>query len=178
MTGCPNGRGAVPERLNILHAILAIFLFPKVYAISPISAPPVHQVIPVASTPKSPATASTEPPARVYTQAEIDEMTARTFHPYILRTLIKCESQNTNVARIDSNGVMSYGLLQFNGSSTWNQFARPAGVSSTPMNPTSAIQVADYMISIGQLHRWTCAYITSTGDTLHICTISEAVATP
>jgi hypothetical protein len=26
----------------------------------------------------------------------------------------------------------------------------------------AAIRVADYMISNGQLHRWTCAYITGT----------------
>jgi hypothetical protein len=48
------------------------------------------------------------------------------------------------------------GLLQFNGTATWNTFAPLAGViSSTPMNPTSAIKVADYMLSVGQLHRWT-----------------------
>ena len=55
-----------------------------------------------------------------------------------------------------------YGVLQFNGTQTWAQFASLAGVSSSssPMNPSAAIKVADYMISIGQLHRWTCAYIT------------------
>ena len=89
-------------------------------------------------------------------------MTDGTIHPYILRTLIKCESQNTNVARIDSNGLMSFGLLQFNGTATWDTFAPLAGVSksATPMSPIDAIKVADYMISIGELHRWTCAYIT------------------
>lgn len=88
-------------------------------------------------------------------------MTAGTFHPYILRTLIKCESQNTNLARLDSNGLMSYGILQFNGTSTWDTFAARVKLSSSsPMIPASAIKVADYMISIGQLHRWTCAYIT------------------
>ena len=88
-------------------------------------------------------------------------MTAGTVHPYILRTLIKCESQNTNVARIDSNGLMSYGILQFNGTSTWDTFAARVKLSSdTPMNPVSAIKVADYMISIGQLHRWSCAFLT------------------
>ena len=87
-------------------------------------------------------------------------MTANTVHPYILRTLIKCESQNTNVARLDSNGLMSYGILQFNGTSTWNDFSTLANVSSSPMNPVAAIAVADYMISIGQLHRWSCAKLT------------------
>jgi len=107
------------------------------------------------------ATVTTAPIPRIYSQAEIDEMTQHAFHPYILRTLIKCESQNTNIARMDSNGLMSYGLLQFNGTATWNTYAPLAGViSSTPMNPTSAIKVADYMLSVGQLHRWTCAFLT------------------
>jgi hypothetical protein len=103
---------------------------------------------------------ATAPPPRVYTQAEIDEMTAHTFHPYILRKLIACESQDTDVARMDSNHQMSYGILQFNGTSTWAEFAPLANVSGSPMNPADAIKVADYMISIRELHRWACAYIT------------------
>jgi hypothetical protein len=100
-----------------------------------------------------------EPKPRVYTQAEIDQMTAGTVHPYILRSLIKCESQNTNVARLDSNHLMSYGLLQFNGTATWQEFSPLASVSGTPMNPTDAVKVADWMISHGELGRWTCAKI-------------------
>ncbi len=87
-------------------------------------------------------------------------MTANTLHPAILRTLIKCESQNTNVARLDSNDLMSYGLLQFNGTATWSEFSPLANVSGSPMNPIDAIKVADYMISIGELKRWTCAKLT------------------
>lgn len=94
-----------------------------------------------------------------YTQDEIDDLTENTQNPTILRKLIRCESQNTNVARIDSNGVMSYGILQFNGKATWNQYAPQAGISSTPMNPRAAIKVADYMISHGLGHRWTCARV-------------------
>jgi hypothetical protein len=87
-------------------------------------------------------------------------MTQNTVHPYILRTLIKCESQNTNISRLDSNGLMSYGILQFNGTATWNTYAPLAHVSSSPTNPVAAIKVADYMISNGLLHKWSCAYIT------------------
>jgi hypothetical protein len=87
-------------------------------------------------------------------------MTAGAQNPAILRKLIKCESQNTNIARMDSNHLMSFGLLQFNGTATWSTFAPLAGVSSTPLIPQAAIKVADWMISHGQLHRWTCAYIT------------------
>jgi hypothetical protein len=96
---------------------------------------------------------------RVYTQSEIDEMTQNTLHPLILRKLIKCESQNTNVARIDSNGIMSYGILQFNGSATWNTFAPLAGVTNSAMNPIAAIKVSDWMISNHAGGRWTCWHI-------------------
>jgi hypothetical protein len=82
-----------------------------------------------------------------------------TKNTYDLRKLIQCESQNTNIARMDSNHLMSYGILQFNGSSTWNTFAPLANVSSSPMNPRAAIEVADWMISHGELDRWTCARI-------------------
>jgi hypothetical protein len=63
---------------------------------------------------------------------------------------------------MDSNGLVSFGVLQFNGTQTWAQFAPLAGVSasSSPMSPILAIKVADFMISNGQLKRWTCAFIT------------------
>jgi hypothetical protein len=77
----------------------------------------------------------------------------------IIEKLIQCESQGKNIARMDSNGLISYGILQFNGSATWASFAPRAGVSSGPMDPASAIRVADFMIDHGQLHRWTCASI-------------------
>lgn len=122
----------------------------RVYAVSPIVQIPTEK----------PVTVKIQPIPTHYTQAQIDEMTQNTFHPYILRTLIKCESQNTNVARLDSNGLMSYGLLQFNGTATWSEYSPLANVTGSPMNPAAAIKVADYMISIGELHRWSCAYIT------------------
>jgi hypothetical protein len=114
----------------------------------------------------APAEAKTAPQVKIeqlwthYSQVQIDKLTSGTFHPFILRTLIKCESQNVNIARIDSNGAMGWGLLQFNGTSTWNQYAPQANVTGSPMNPKDAIKVADYMISVGQLHRWTCARLT------------------
>ena len=128
--------------------------------ISPFLALPARYSVVAQVQPKNRATEAIAPRPRVYTQAEIDQMTQATTHPYILRTLIKCESQNTNIARLDSNGLMSYGLLQFNGTSTWAEYASLARIRSTPMNPQSAIEVADWMISHGELHRWSCAYIT------------------
>jgi hypothetical protein len=94
-----------------------------------------------------------------YSPVEIDQMLAGTENPGILRQLIQCESQNTNIARIDSNGLMSYGILQFNGTATWSTFAPLAGVSSSAMNPIAAIRVADWMVSHGFLSRWSCARI-------------------
>lgn len=147
-----------PTTLNKLHviALLLLSIFsPRVYAVSSPSSP----IVPIPA--KNLATVKIQPIPTVYSQAEIDQMTQNTFHPYILRTLIKCESQNTNIARMDSNGLMSYGILQFNGSATWEEYAPRAGViSSTPMKPISAIKVADFMLSVGQIGRWTCARLT------------------
>jgi hypothetical protein len=92
-----------------------------------------------------------------FTHSEIDAFLVGTTNTTLLRKLIKCESQNQNVARMDDNGLMSFGILQFNGTATWDTFAPLAGVSSSPMNPVSAIKVADWMISNGQLARWGCA---------------------
>lgn len=95
-----------------------------------------------------------------FTQAQIDQFLIGTKNPTILRQLIKCESQNTNVARMDSNHLISYGILQFNGTATWDGFAALANATgSTPMNPVSAIKVADWMVSHNQLARWSCARI-------------------
>ena len=143
--------------MNNLYVLPLLFLSifsPRVYAVSA----PVKPIVAVLA--PNPATGTTEPQPRVYSQAEIDEMTANTVHPSILRQLIKCESQNQNVARMDSNHQISFGILQFNGTSTWADFAPRAGViHSTPMNPMSAIKVADWMVSNGFLGRWTCARI-------------------
>ena len=54
---------------------------------------------------------------------------------------------------------MSYGILQFNGTATWQQFSPRANVTGSPMTPDRAIAVADWMISNGFLGRWTCAHI-------------------
>ena len=74
--------------------------------------------------------------------------------------LIQCESQGKNIARPDSNGVLSYGILQFNGTSTWGDFEAKSGILGSPMSPPYAIAMADWAISHGYLSRWTCARIT------------------
>jgi SLT domain-containing protein len=137
-----------PMKNLICLALFSCLLFPKVYAISP----------------EPPKTAIASPSAisasqwHVYTQAGIDELTANTANPTILRELIKCESQNTNVARMDSNHKMSFGVLQFQ-ASTWADFQSLSHIQGSPMNVSSAIEMADWAISNGYLGRWTCAHI-------------------
>jgi hypothetical protein len=74
-----------------------------------------------------------------------------------LERLIQCESQGRNISRTDSNGQMSWGILQFNGTSTWNEMEQRFNFHGDPRNPPDAIHMADMMISRGLVGRWTCA---------------------
>ena len=78
-------------------------------------------------------------------------------NPSIIQQLIECESQGLNIARPDSNGQMSWGILQFNGTSTWQEMERRFHFYGDPRNPPAAIHMADMMISSGLIGRWTCA---------------------
>jgi hypothetical protein len=72
--------------------------------------------------------------------------------------LIECESQGLNIGRPDSNGQMSWGVLQFNGTSTWREMEQRFHFRGDPRNPQQAIHMADLMISNGLLGRWSCAH--------------------
>jgi len=74
-----------------------------------------------------------------------------------LERLIQCESQGQNISRLDSNGQMSRGILQFNGTATWNEMEQRFNFYGDPSNPPEAIHMADMMISSGLIGRWTCA---------------------
>jgi hypothetical protein len=74
-----------------------------------------------------------------------------------LERLIQCESQGRNISRTDSNGQMSWGILQFNGTSTWNEMEQRFNFYGDPRNPPDAIHMADMMISRGLIGRWACA---------------------
>ena len=137
--------------LGIVMALLA-FSKPRVITIT------AH----AQSVPTIPASVSLDTSGEHFSQFEIDEMlgTYANDNFTVLREIIKCESQNTNVARMDSNHLMSYGILQFNGAATWDTFGVPLlGATSSPMHPLQAIQVADWMINHGQIGRWTCAHL-------------------
>jgi len=58
--------------------------------------------------------------------------------------------------RPDSNGVPSFGVLQFNGTSTWDEAEARFGFRGSPLIPADAIRMADLMISAGMGERWTC----------------------
>lgn len=76
-----------------------------------------------------------------------------------IEKLIGCESQGVNIARPDSNGLISWGVLQFNGTSTWQEAEHQFNFYGNPMMPADAIHMADLMIGAGELGRWTCAHI-------------------
>jgi hypothetical protein len=73
-----------------------------------------------------------------------------------IEKLIQCESQGVNIARPDSNHKISWGVLQFNGTSTWEEAERQFDFTGSPMIPADAIHMADMMIDAGMGHRWTC----------------------
>jgi hypothetical protein len=75
-----------------------------------------------------------------------------------VESLIECESQGQNISRVDSNGLISRGILQFNGTSTWNEMEHRFNFYGDPGNPPQAIHMADMMISSGLIGRWTCAH--------------------
>lgn len=75
----------------------------------------------------------------------------------VVEQLIQCESQGQNISRMDTNGQLSLGILQFNGTSTWNEMEHRFDFYGDPRNPSQAIHMADMMISNGFVGRWTCA---------------------
>jgi hypothetical protein len=164
-----DGRLRASTMKNFTYAILLIIPFlsvPKIYVVSParastgVATVPSERESPIQT--QSPletqniASNGAYPEGYHFTQAQIDTWLEGTKNPALLRKLIQCESQDQNVSRIDSNGLLSRGILQFNGTSTWADFAPRASVSSTPLNPQAAIAVADYMITEGFADRWGC----------------------
>jgi len=145
--------------LSLFFARAVAQIPPKIVPATTSAPPPAQTPLPDAPVVKAGLLPKPSDTPEPYSQAQIDQWLVGTQNPATLRTLMKCESSNTDVARPDSNGLISYGLLRFNGTATWDAFASQAGVSGTPMNPRAAITVADWMISHGELHRWTCAHI-------------------
>jgi len=70
--------------------------------------------------------------------------------------LIPCESMGQTVNRIDTNGKMSYGILQFQ---DWDEWERVSGITGSPDNHADAIRMAEWAIQNGMINHWTCASI-------------------
>lgn len=70
--------------------------------------------------------------------------------------LIPCESGGRVVNRLDSNGKMSYGVLQFQ---DWREWERISGISGDPDNTDDAIRMAEWGIQHGMIDHWGCAKI-------------------
>jgi hypothetical protein len=70
--------------------------------------------------------------------------------------LIPCESGGKIVDRLDTNGKMSYGILQFQ---DWREWERVSGMRGDPDDPDDAIRMAEWGIEHGMIDHWTCARI-------------------
>jgi hypothetical protein len=70
--------------------------------------------------------------------------------------LIPCESMGATINRIDTNGKMSYGILQFQ---DWDEWERMSGITGSPDNRADSIRMAEWAIQNGMINHWTCASI-------------------
>ena len=68
--------------------------------------------------------------------------------------LIPCESMGRPLNRLDTNGKMSYGILQFQ---DWDEWQRTSGITGNPDNRADAIRMAEWAIQNGMINHWTCA---------------------
>jgi hypothetical protein len=82
--------------------------------------------------------------------------TSRETADLAIEHLIPCESGGRIVDRLDTNGKMSYGILQFQ---DWPEWERMSGISGDPDNPDDAIRMAEWGIQHGMIDHWACARI-------------------
>jgi hypothetical protein len=78
--------------------------------------------------------------------------------PEVIAHLIPCESQNRQRDEIDSNDLMSRGILQFQ-DAFWSDLEHQSGTYGDPDNSENAVEMATYAVEHGYLNRWTCARI-------------------
>lgn len=114
-----------------------------------------------ATTPRSGTISEFERPAtpiaRIAGKGWAYDLAFPVYNAATIARLIECESQGLNIGRPDSNGQMSWGVLQFNGTATWQEMEHRFHYYGDPRNPAQAIHMADMMISNGLLGRWSCA---------------------
>ena len=91
-----------------------------------------------------------------YPKLEIGAPTPRATADLAIEHLIPCESMGKPINRIDTNGKMSYGILQFQ---DWDEWQRVSGITGDPENRADAIRMAEWAIENGMINHWTCATI-------------------
>ena len=91
-----------------------------------------------------------------YPKLEIGAPATRTTADLAIEHLIPCESMGKPINRIDSNGKMSFGILQFQ---DWDEWERVSGITGDPDNRADAIRMAEWAIQNGMINHWTCATI-------------------
>jgi hypothetical protein len=87
---------------------------------------------------------------------EVGAPTTRATADLAIEHLIPCESMGRNINRIDSNGKMSYGILQFQ---DWGEWEAVSGLTGDPDHREDAIRMAEWAIENGMINHWTCAEI-------------------
>jgi hypothetical protein len=78
--------------------------------------------------------------------------------PDVVARLVTCESQGVSVKHLDDNDRYSYGVLQIQ-SSTLAQFEASSGITGSPMDSVTALQMGMWAVENGQLYQWSCARI-------------------
>ncbi|HEX5423043.1 MAG TPA: hypothetical protein VFW94_05790 [Candidatus Acidoferrales bacterium] len=91
-----------------------------------------------------------------YQKLEVGVPTDRATADLAIEHLIPCESMGRTINRIDSNGKMSYGILQFQ---DWNEWEAASGLTGNPDNRHDAIRMAEWAIQNGMINHWGCAQI-------------------
>jgi hypothetical protein len=80
--------------------------------------------------------------------------TTRYIADLAIEHLIPCESMGKRRNRVDTNGKMSYGILQFQ---DWDEWERTSGITGNPDSRADSIRMAEWAIQNGMINRWTCA---------------------
>jgi len=94
-----------------------------------------------------------------WTKEQIIDLIANSDNPKTITSLVQCESNYVNIAKVDSNGYYSRGILQYQ-KATWDMWSKASGIIGDPMNPEDAIEMTDWAIEHNYLSHWTCSYIT------------------
>ena len=91
-----------------------------------------------------------------YPKLAVGAPTNRATADLVIEHLIPCESMGKPLNRVDTNGKMSYGILQFQ---DWDEWERISGITGSPDNRADAIRMAEWAIQNGMINHWTCASI-------------------